>query len=126
MLPARTRTIGARSRATDQLGSIASVTSAPATSTTLTAGSVFSLSENPVRTGRVTFSFSERPAVAAIYTLNGRRVLDLLPLLNETGSVQWDLKNGAGDRVASGVYFVVFDVAGRIVREKIFVMGGAR
>jgi subtilisin family serine protease len=126
VLPQRTRTLGVRSQANDQLGSIAAVISAPATSTLLTAGETFSLSENPVRTGRVTFNFTERPKVAAIYTLNGRRVIDLVPLLDETGSVQWDLKNGAGDRVASGVYFVVFDVAGRVVREKLFVTGGAR
>jgi subtilisin family serine protease len=126
LIPARTRTTGVRSLATDQLGSITSVASSQAVSTTLAAGTTFSLSENPIRTGNVTFNFSERPKVAAIYTLNGRRVLDLLPLLNETGSVLWNLHNQNGDRVASGVYFMVFDVAGRIVREKIFVMGGAR
>ena len=81
------------------------------------------LSELDKRKGSV---FAERPKVAAIYTLAGRRVIDLLPALDATGSVQWNLRNAAGDRVASGVYFVVFDVAGRVVREKIFVMGGAR
>jgi hypothetical protein len=119
-------TIGVRSRALDQLGHIATVASAPATSTVLTAGATFSLSENPVRSGRVVFNFSERPRMAAVYTLTGRRVIDLLPTLDATGSVQWNLHNEAGDRIASGVYFVIFDVAGRIVREKIFVMSGAQ
>ena len=126
VLPSRTRTIGVRSQAADQLGAIATVTSAPAGSTVLANGATFSLSENPIRTGRVVFNFAERPRVAAIYTLNGRRVIDLLPRLDTTGAVQWNLRNDAGDRVASGVYFVVFDVAGRVVREKIFVMGGAQ
>ena len=79
-----------------------------------------------MRTGRVVFNFSERPKLAAVYTLNGRRVIDLVPSLDATGSVQWNLRNEAGERVASGVYFVVFDVAGRVVREKVFVMGGGQ
>ncbi|HEY0810125.1 MAG TPA: T9SS type A sorting domain-containing protein, partial [Longimicrobiales bacterium] len=110
----------------DQLGPAASVASAPAAITVLANGNAFSLSENPVRSDRVVFNFSEQPRVAAIYTLNGRRVIDLLSRLDETGSVIWDVRNDAGDRVASGVYFVVFDVAGQIVREKLFVTGGAR
>jgi hypothetical protein len=126
LLPQRSHTLGVRSLAVDQLGSITSVASAPATSTVLSNGDTFSLSENPVRSQRVVFNFAERPKVAAVYTLNGRRVIDLMPRLDETGSVSWDLRNDAGDRVASGVYFVVFDVAGSIVREKVFIMGGAR
>lgn len=126
LLGERSRTVGVRSAAVDQLGAITSVASAPASSTVLAAGTIFSLSENPVRSGRVVFNFTERPKVAAVYTLNGRRVIDLLPRLTSNGSVNWDLRNDSGDRVASGVYFVVFDVAGRIVREKVFVMGGAR
>jgi hypothetical protein len=74
----------------------------------------------------VVFNFSERPNVAAVYTLNGRRVIDLIPALDATGSVRWGLRNAAGDRVASGVYLVVFDVGGQLVREKVFVMGGAQ
>lgn len=126
VLPDRTRTTGVRSQAVNQLGNIANATSANAVSTILANGATFSLSENPIRSGRVVFNFAERPRVAAIYTLNGRRVVDLLSGIDQTGSVTWNLKNDAGDRVASGVYFVVFDVAGRLVREKIFVMGGAR
>lgn len=126
LLPQRTHTIGLRSLAADQLGTLTSVASGTASSTVLANGATFSLSENPVRSGRVVFNFAERPKVAAIYTLNGRRVIDLLPALDTTGRVQWDLRNGSGERVASGVYFVVFDVAGQVVREKIFVMGGAQ
>ena len=126
LLPQRTRTAGARSAAADQLGSVTSLASHTAATTVLRNGAAFSLSENPVRSARVVFNFAERPTVAAIYTLNGRRVIDLLPALDTTGSVSWDLRNGAGDRIASGVYFVVFDVGGRTVREKIFIMGGAQ
>jgi hypothetical protein len=125
LLPPRTRTIGVRSLAADQLGTVTSVASNQTSSTVLANGATFSLSENPVRSARVVFNFVERPTVAAVYTLNGRRVIDLLPALDTSGSVSWDLRNGAGERVASGVYFVVFDVSGRTVREKIFIMGGA-
>ncbi len=126
VLADRIRTVGVRSQAADQLGFIAAATSAPASSTVLVNGATFSLSENPVRSSHVVFNFSERPKVAAVYTLTGRRVIDLMPSLDATGSVQWNLHNDAGDRVASGVYFVVFDVAGRVEREKVFVMGGAQ
>jgi subtilisin family serine protease len=126
LLPQRTRTLGTRSLAVDQIGNVTSVASTPAASTVLAGNAAFSLSENPVRSERVVFNFTERPKVAAIYTLNGRRVIDLLPRLNETGSVTWDVRNEGGDRVAAGVYFVVFDVAGQVVREKIFVLGGSR
>lgn len=126
LLPQRSRTLGVRSAAIDQLGAITSVASALASSTVLAEGTTFSLSENPIRSGRVVFNFSERPKLAAVYTLSGRRVIDLLPRLTTGSSVDWNLHNDAGERVATGVYFVVFDVAGRIVREKIFVLGGAQ
>ena len=124
--PAGTRTVGVRSLAVNRLGTSTGTPSPAITTTLLPEGTVFSLSENPVRSDRVVFNFAERPNVAAVYTLNGRRVLDLMPRLETTGSVTWDLRNEAGDRVASGVYFVVFDVAGQIIREKIFIIGGAR
>ena len=122
----QTKTVGLRSGFTNRLGATVGNSSPGSLTTVLPEGRVFSLSENPIRTGRVVFNFSERPKVAAVYTLNGRRVLDLLPRLDTNGSVTWDLRNDAGDRVASGVYFVVFDVAGQIIREKIFIIGGTR
>ena len=64
--------------------------------------------------------------MAAIYTASGRRVLDIMQHINWDGSFVWNLRNTAGDRVASGVYLVVFDVGGRVFREKLFVLGIAR
>jgi hypothetical protein len=60
--------------------------------------------------------------MASIFTLTGRRVVDLARRIDQEGSVLWDLRNEEGTRVAPGVYLVVFDLGGRIVREKLFVM----
>ncbi|MGH7466556.1 MAG: S8 family serine peptidase [Longimicrobiales bacterium] len=120
-----TRTVGARSGARDQLEPVSvAITSAVTTTTVLANAEVFSLSENPVRGTRVVFNFAERPRVAGIYTLNGRRVLDLTRRLDLLGSVTWDLRNDEGTRVAPGIYLVIFDVRGRLIREKLFVLGG--
>jgi len=54
----------------------------------------------------------------------GRRVADLKKLM-VGNSVSWDLTNDDGDRVATGAYIVIFDMAGRLVRAKLFVIAGA-
>lgn len=119
-------TIGVRSNAANRVDvPTGSIASAVATTTILGADQFFSLSENPVRNGRVVFNFAQPPRTAAIYTLTGRRVTDLKPRI-VGGSATWDLTNDDGERVASGVYFVIFDMAGQLVREKVFVIAGAR
>jgi subtilisin family serine protease len=119
-----TRTLGARSGARDQVEPITvAIASSVATTTVLDTGAPFALSENPVRSARVVFNFAERPRTAAIYTLTGRRVLDLTRLIDQAGSVTWDLRNEEGTRVAPGIYLVIFDVRGRLIREKLFIMG---
>jgi len=120
-LAAETRSEGARSGRQGELAQPAIVASGPARTTLLAADEVFALSENPVRSGRVVFNFAARPRAAAVYTLDGRRVADLLARMDGDGRVEWDLRNDAGRRVAAGVYLVVFDVGGRLVREKLFV-----
>ena len=118
-----TRTLGARSGARDRLEPVTvAIASSVATTTVLSATEIFALSENPVRGGRVVFNFSERPRSAGIYTLTGRRVIDLTRRIDQEGSVIWDLRNAEGTQVANGVYFVIFDVAGKTVREKLFVL----
>jgi len=120
-LSGETRSEGVRSARQGELTQPGTVASGPARTTVLAASEVFALSENPVRSGRVVFNFAARPRVAAIYTLDGRRVADLLSRMDGDGRVEWDLRNDAGSRVAAGVYLVVFDVGGRLVREKLFV-----
>ncbi|MBI4409928.1 MAG: Ig-like domain-containing protein [Gemmatimonadetes bacterium] len=121
-LPLETKTLGARSRIPDRISAGEPVPSVPVRTTVLRAGESFVLSENPVRSERVVFNFSERPKVAAVYTLTGRRVADLLARMSADGRAVWDLTNDEGGAVAPGVYLVVFDVAGRLVREKLLVI----
>lgn len=126
-LPGSTRSVGTRSLAPNPIDAVTSpLVSAPVTTTVLAEGESFTLSENPVRSGRVIFNFTAAPRAAAIYTLTGRMVTDLKKRLATNGSVIWDLTNDDGVRVAAGVYVVVFDMAGRLVREKLFVMSAAR
>jgi subtilisin family serine protease len=122
-LASRTRSVGARSGARDRITPVAgAVLAASAATTVLEAAEVFSLSENPVRSDRVVFNFRERPSTAGIYTLSGRRVRDLTRAIDHDGQVVWTLENEDGNRVAPGIYLIVFRVAGETVREKLFIL----
>jgi hypothetical protein len=83
---------------------------------------ILTFSENPVRSGRVIFNFREAPTVAAIYTVTGRLVSDLTRRIEDGGRIEWDLRNDDGERVAPGVYLVIFDVGGTVMRERLIVM----
>jgi subtilisin family serine protease len=122
LAPRETQTRGSLSRAEDRIETLlVAIGPAPFSTSLLRADEIFALSENPVRGTRVIFNFSVRPTVAGIYTLNGRRVVDLLPDLSTDGRVEWNLMNEQGTRVAPGVYLVVFSVSGRLVREKLII-----
>jgi hypothetical protein len=121
-LAARTRTVGVRSGARDRVEPAIAAIASTATTTVLAVNQVFSLNENPVRSNRVIFNFTERPTVAGIYTLAGRRVRDLAATIDQAGQVIWNLENEDGTRVAPGIYLVVFNVGGQVTREKLFVL----
>ena len=126
-LPGSTRTTGTRSLATNRVDpATGTLASSNAVTTLLEGSTVFAMSENPVRTGRVVFSFSQTPQTARIYTLTGRLVSDLRTRLATPGSVIWDLTNDDGKHIASGVYIVAFDFGFGIVRQKLFVIAGAQ
>jgi len=117
-----TRSVGVLSGVADRVTHSGGTTAASVPATVLGAGELFAMSENPVRSGRVVFNFAEVPTVAGVYTLSGRRVVDLLPRLDGAGRVEWDLSNDAGSPVAPGVYLVVFDVRGQLFRHKLMVL----
>jgi subtilisin family serine protease len=121
-LPSASQTAGARSGAADRLVAGSALIAASAITTVLTASEQFALSENPVRSNRVVFNFQSRPNTAAIYTVTGRRVRDLKAMIDQDGAVEWNLTNEDGNRVAPGIYLVIFDVGGVVVREKLFVL----
>jgi hypothetical protein len=130
LVPSTIRTVGVRSGAVDRVDpAVAAVESGAAETTLLAAGAILSFSENPVRDDDVVFNFAQAPTTAAVYTLTGRRVVDLCTrsgLECEQGlasaRVVWDLTNEAGELVAPGVYLVVFRVAGQTFRERLMVL----
>jgi subtilisin family serine protease len=116
-----TRSITVSSRVQDRVIFEGATASGPAVTTVLREGELFALSENPVRRDSVTFNFSARPTTAAIYTVTGSRVADLLPRF-EGLTYRWDLTNDAGSRIVPGVYLMVFRVEGQLVRERLMVL----
>jgi hypothetical protein len=64
-----------------------------------------------------------------VYTITGRRVLDLCRLdaavcSPATGPtfIRWDLRNDEGEAVAPGVYLLIFNVEGQVFREKLMIL----
>ncbi len=60
--------------------------------------------------------------MAAVYTLTGARVADLLRRMETDGRVEWDLTNDDGAAVAPGIYLVAFSVAGRLITRKLIIV----
>ncbi|HUG40396.1 MAG TPA: S8 family serine peptidase [Longimicrobiales bacterium] len=124
-LPALTSSIGLRSGALDLRNDPAGVVaSAIAGTTVLETGELFNLSENPIRSDarRLVLNFGVPPVSAAIYTLRGARVIDLMPLLEASGQrIEWDLRTDRGGGVAPGVYFLVVRIGDGLVRRKLIV-----
>ncbi len=130
LVPAELHSRGVNSGAIDLLSSpVAVVASGPASTTVLRSQELLSLSENPVRHAFVVFNFAESPGTAAVYTVTGRRVIDLCA----TQAVQcgatlgatytrWDLRNDHSELVAPGVYLLIFTVNGQTFRQKLIVL----
>lgn len=124
-LPDLTSSIGLRSGADDVRTDPAAVVASGITGTSVLAGGeLFNLSENPIRSDarRLVLNFGTPPASAAIYTLRGARVIDLMPLLEPSGvRVEWDLRTDRGGVVAPGVYFLIVRIGDGLVRKKLIV-----
>jgi subtilisin family serine protease len=121
LLPERTRTVNVNSRLRDRVTVGNVVAAERATTTVLRPGEAFALSENPVRGESVVFNFAVRPTVASVFTATGSRVADLLPRFDAL-SYRWDLTNDDGARIVPGVYLLVFQVADRLIRERLLVL----
>ncbi len=132
LVPSTISTIGVRSGERDRLDpAITAAASGPVEATVLREDELLSMSANPVRGEEVVLNFAEPPTLAAVYTLTGRRVIDLCAAgtglaCGAAGSAGtravWDLTNDRGETVAPGVYLVVFRVAGQTFREKLMVL----
>ncbi len=125
-LPSATQSVGVLSGTRNRQSPPGTIVASPVASTTLLQpGESFAISENPVKSsaGRVIFNFDPNtpPNLAAIYTLDGRRVVDLLPLIEGGTRAVWSLTNDDGNRVAPGIYILVVRFADRMIRQKLFI-----
>lgn len=133
LAPQELHSRGVNSGAIDMIEpDIVAVTSGPASTTVLRSIELLTLSENPVRDGNVVFNFERPPTTAAVYTITGRRVVDLCSsgslACGTTGGptfTRWELRNGAGESVAPGVYLLIFTVHGETFREKLMILTGS-
>jgi subtilisin family serine protease len=130
LVPAELHSVGIKSGEVDLFaGTIAAVSSGSVSTTVLQPDEMLSYSENPVRHGAVVFNFAKAPSVAAVYTITGRRVADLCRDADlqcgsgtERTTTRWGLLNDRGERVAPGVYLLIFDVDGTTFRRKLMVI----
>jgi hypothetical protein len=88
--------------------------------TTLVAqGGEIGVSENPVRGSSVVFHFTGVARRLAIFTFSGSLVRSYVS--PPAGRVQWDLRDEQGRPVVNGVYLVVVDLGGRVLRRRLYV-----
>jgi hypothetical protein len=121
-VPEETRAVGVVSGLPSPLRQPTDLIQSPAVrGTVLAEGELYALSANPVRSQRLIVSFRSRPEMAAIYTVSGRRVVDLLPRMEDDLRLVWDLTNESGARIADGVYFAIFRIEDETVREKLII-----
>jgi hypothetical protein len=80
------------------------------------------ISENPVRSSRLFFTWSPAPGQArlSVFTFSGalvyRATVDAT-----AGQAEWDLTNTAGASVDNGAYVAVLEVGGAVLRKRVFV-----
>jgi hypothetical protein len=122
-VPVETRV---RSAATGQIRSMVQPTGLVASEsvrpTLLFPDEVLAFSENPVRSDRLIIHFRSMPTRAAIYTVTGRRVVDLVPMVMDRSRVEWDLTNEQGSPVAPGVYLAIFEIGSEVIRERLIIV----
>ncbi|MEJ2214990.1 MAG: S8 family serine peptidase [Gemmatimonadota bacterium] len=125
-VPSATQSVGVLSGSRNRQSAPGNIVASPVASTTLLQpGESFAISENPVKSdaGQVIFNFDPNtpPNLAAIYTLDGRRVVDLMPLIEGGSRAVWPLTNDDGSRVAPGIYILVVRFADSMIRKKLFI-----
>jgi len=98
----------------------------PTSATGLASAVAFAAAPNPVRAGtHLSFELPRAAGVRlGIYDAAGRRVATLLEGRRAAGThaVRWDARDGAGERVAPGVYFArLFDGVDVVTRKLVVV-----
>ena len=78
---------------------------------------------NPVSDGPVRIDVSTPgPATAewSVFTLNFRKIISGRVAVNGTGTIQWDLKDKNGVRVADGLYYIRVEIHGSPALTKVY------
>ncbi|MGH7724670.1 MAG: N,N-dimethylformamidase beta subunit family domain-containing protein [Candidatus Eiseniibacteriota bacterium] len=87
--------------------------------------SLLPVAPNPARNeAQIRFGLARAGAVSVVlYTVDGRRVRELLGETREAGvhTVVWDGRDGAGQRVGAGIYYVRFTAPG-VSQSRSFLM----
>ena len=116
---------------TERIGKAAATPAAPGGGTTVATGTSSStvfftqIAMDREGSGAIDFHLSASGNVTLrIFDVMGRRVRTLVQGMLPTGVYErrWDGRNVRGDRVASGIYFVVLSAHGTTLREKVLVM----
>jgi subtilisin family serine protease len=101
----------------------APVASRLARASLLQGNEVFLVSENPVRSGRVIFSYATPPRSVALYNFAGLRVRAFTAL--PTNSFTWDVR-GESPGLPNGMYILVVDTGTQLVRQRLMILSPAR
>jgi len=89
----------------------------------LQGGQVFLISENPVRSGRVIFSYDSTPRSMALYNFAGLRVRDFAAL--PANRFEWDVR-GESPGLPNGMYILVVKTGAELLRQRLMILSPAR
>jgi len=82
-------------------------------------GGAINVSENPVRGASVVFHYPGAARRVGIYTFSGALVKEFTA--PPAGRLQWDLNAANGRPVINGVYLVVVDLGGSVLRRRLYI-----
>ena len=86
-------------------------------------GEAILVSENPVRSGRVIFSYDSIPRSIALYNFAGLRVRDFSAL--PVNGFTWDVR-GESPGLPNGMYILVVNTGSQVVRQRLMILSPAR
>jgi subtilisin family serine protease len=81
------------------------------------------ISENPVRSGRVIFSYDSTPHSMSLYNFAGLRVRDFSAL--PASRFEWDVR-GESPGLPNGMYILVVNAGARVLRQRLMILSPAR
>jgi hypothetical protein len=103
----------------DSYAVVGALTSGTVATSLLAGGEGFNLSENPVRGSSVIINYAGAPRRVGIYTFTGALIREFAA--PQSGRVVWDLTTDDGRPAVNGVYVVVVDLGGSVIRHRLYV-----